>query len=162
MMTLSRTNKGFSLVEITIALGIAAFCLLAIFALLPTGMNTNRSSVQETIGASIASAIVADLRSTPTTGTGSTSSPIYKLNPGTATAAGTGQTIYVYANGSLATSATDTAQADEIYKVVYTVTDDPPPSSITSTKIVDIKVMAPAPAPNPQTVFEAWTALDRK
>lgn len=159
MMTLSRTNKGFSLVEITIALGIAAFCLLAIFALLPTGMNTNRSSVQETIGASIASAIVADLRSTPTTGTGATSSPIYKLNPGTATNAGAGQTIYVFANGSLASSATDTSQADDIYKVVYTVTDDP---TVSSTKVVDLKVQAPAPAPNPQTVFEAWTALDRK
>jgi hypothetical protein len=60
-------------VEVALALGVAAFCLLAIFGLLPTGLTSNQASVQQTVAAGIASEVVADLRSTPscltTTGT---------------------------------------------------------------------------------------------
>ena len=62
---LSRFEKAFTLVEVTLALGVAAFCLLAVFGLLPTGINCNRASVEQTAAASLARAIVADLRSTP-------------------------------------------------------------------------------------------------
>ncbi|HEV2841922.1 MAG TPA: hypothetical protein VGW39_11395 [Chthoniobacterales bacterium] len=32
---------GFSLVEVTLALGVASVCLIAIFGLLPVGLRTN-------------------------------------------------------------------------------------------------------------------------
>lgn len=69
-------SSAFSLVEVALALGVAAFCLLAIFGLLPTGMNSNQASVQQTVAAGIASEVVADLRSTPVTAsTSGTTSP---------------------------------------------------------------------------------------
>ena len=71
-----KSESAFSLTEVTLALGVAAFCLTAIFGLLPIGISSNQSSVQQTVAAGVTSAIAADLRATPfTTGT----SAIYKL-----------------------------------------------------------------------------------
>jgi uncharacterized protein (TIGR02598 family) len=36
--------SDFSLVEVTLALGIAAFCLIALFGLMPVGVQTNRNT----------------------------------------------------------------------------------------------------------------------
>ncbi len=54
--------EGFSLVEVVVALGIAAFALISIISLLPTGINSARDSVQTTEASQIAGAIDADLR----------------------------------------------------------------------------------------------------
>ena len=65
MSRLSRQTTAFSLVEVTLALGIMAFCLVAIFGLLPTGLNTSRDAIAQTVAANIAGAIGADLRQAP-------------------------------------------------------------------------------------------------
>lgn len=64
-MKCNRSQNAFSLVEVTVALGIAAFCLIAIFGLLPTGMTSNKSSIEQTAAVNLLTAIDADLRSTP-------------------------------------------------------------------------------------------------
>jgi len=61
----SRTNHGFSLVEVTLALGVAAISLLVIFSLLPVGLQTNQRAAEQTASADILSAVAADLRATP-------------------------------------------------------------------------------------------------
>jgi type II secretory pathway pseudopilin PulG len=60
-----RSKRAFSLVEVTLALGIAAFCLIAIFGLMPVGVQTNRNATSQTAATSIIAAVVADLRTTP-------------------------------------------------------------------------------------------------
>src|SRR5438876_4585783 len=57
-----RRVHGFSLVEVTLALGIAAFCLLAVFGLMPIGVQTNRNTTSQSAAANIIAAVVADLR----------------------------------------------------------------------------------------------------
>jgi uncharacterized protein (TIGR02598 family) len=61
--------SAFSLVEITFALGVAAFCLLAVLGTLPIGLKTQQASIQQTTANSIISQIVdalrADLRLPP-------------------------------------------------------------------------------------------------
>jgi uncharacterized protein (TIGR02598 family) len=52
---------AFSLIEVTLALGITAFCLLTVFALLPVALKTQQASIQQTTANTIASQIVADL-----------------------------------------------------------------------------------------------------
>ena len=42
------SNAGFSLIEVTLAIGIIAFAFVALFGLLPTGMQTFRASVDTT------------------------------------------------------------------------------------------------------------------
>jgi len=55
-------TTAFSLVEVTLALGIAAFCLIAVLGLLPTGLKTQQASIQQTTANQIISTIFADLR----------------------------------------------------------------------------------------------------
>lgn len=59
------TNRGFSLVEVTLALGVAAVSLLVIFSLLPIGLQTNQRSAEQTACVDILSAVAADIRATP-------------------------------------------------------------------------------------------------
>lgn len=58
---------GFSLVEVTLALGVTAFCLLALFGLLPLGLQVNQNSISQTAAASVLSSVIADLRATSKT-----------------------------------------------------------------------------------------------
>ena len=54
-------RRGFSLVEVSIALGIMAFALVGIMALFPTALRSARESQQETRATFIARQIFADL-----------------------------------------------------------------------------------------------------
>ena len=53
---------AFSLVEVTFALGVAAFCLLVLLGLLPTGLKTQQSSIQQTTANQIISQLSSFLR----------------------------------------------------------------------------------------------------
>ena len=55
-------TAAFSLVEITLALGIAAFCLIAVLGMLPVGLKTQQGSVNQTKANAIILQIMADLR----------------------------------------------------------------------------------------------------
>jgi uncharacterized protein (TIGR02598 family) len=58
-------SHSFSLVEVTVALGVTAFCLVAVFGLLPVGLKANQNSISQTAAGSILSAVISDLRATP-------------------------------------------------------------------------------------------------
>ena len=64
-------SGGFSLVEVTLALGVAGFCLLAIHGLLQTGLISERSTVEQTVATGIMTDIYADLAATPVANKGS-------------------------------------------------------------------------------------------
>ena len=64
MKTRSQNNSGFSLIEVAIAIGIAAFSLVAIGGLVPVGVNSSQSAASQTGAASLMGAVVSDLRST--------------------------------------------------------------------------------------------------
>src|SRR5215475_12321543 len=59
-----RSVPAFSLVEVTLALGVAAFCLIAVFGLMPVGVQTNRNATSQTAATNIMAAVVADIRAT--------------------------------------------------------------------------------------------------
>lgn len=138
--------RAFSLVEVTVALGIAAFCLLGIFTLLPVGANSNRDTVKLTHAASLAETLVSDLRGT----TRGSASLIYGLTPDTA-----GETIlFLKEDGSVAPTA---AEAD--FRVAVTVA--PPVSSVIAPTQVRALIAWPAAAANSPNIFDVVTALDR-
>jgi uncharacterized protein (TIGR02598 family) len=62
MTRFQRRRAGFSLVEVTLALGVAGFCLLAVFALLPMGVQTNQTAFSQTAATTILSDVAADMR----------------------------------------------------------------------------------------------------
>ena len=59
------STAAFSLVEVTLALGIAAFCLIAVFGLVPVGVQTNRNATSQTAATNILSSVVRDFRARP-------------------------------------------------------------------------------------------------
>jgi uncharacterized protein (TIGR02598 family) len=97
MRVCDSNSRAFSLVEVTLALGIAAFCLFAVFGLMPVGMQTNRNAASQTAAANIISVIVADLRTTPAAAT---------TSPQFAIIFGADKTLYFDASGQASTSLT--------------------------------------------------------
>ena len=69
-MKLQCRHTSFSLVEVTIALGVAAICLIGIFGLLPIGLQTDQNATEQSRALGISSVVIADLRATPGSGSG--------------------------------------------------------------------------------------------
>ena len=89
------TCRAFSLVELTLAVGTASFSLLAVFSLLPVGLQTNTASMEQTAATGVLWSVAADLRATPP---GIPTSAEYQVQIGTA------KTMYVAEDGTWATS----------------------------------------------------------
>lgn len=84
-MKLSRSvATAFSLVEVTLALGIAAFCLIAVVGLIPVAVQTNRNATSQTAATNIMAAVITDLRATQKSA-GSSKSLQYRIVFGTPT-----------------------------------------------------------------------------
>jgi uncharacterized protein (TIGR02598 family) len=140
-----RRAAAFSLVEVTLALGVGAFCLIAVFGLLPVGVQTNQRATSQTATASIMANVVADLRATPTT---TATSSQFAITFGTA------KTLYFDGAGQFTT----TLGANSRYQLNITF-----PASPTGLKYADVKVTWPAAATaaNASGSSEMFAAFDR-
>ena len=58
-------TQGFTLVEVTLAIGVVGFALIAVFGLLPVGIQSSQTAIEQTTVNGILSSVVTDLRSTP-------------------------------------------------------------------------------------------------
>jgi uncharacterized protein (TIGR02598 family) len=141
-----RKAAGFSLVEIVIALGVAAFCLLAILGMLPVSLKTQQASVNQTKTNAIISQVIGDLRADVRLPPGQQS----KTQEGTAglglhghwAAVATPDTIYFTNEGNQTPAHTVNVSppADAVFRV--TVTYLFPPTATTS--IAKITISWPA------------------
>ena len=104
---------AFSLVEVVLAMGVVAFGLIVIVALLPIGLKSNRDSIEESQAVNLLQALVADRHAA---GYG-TASPVYNL-PALAnvTQPITGS-LYLMADAVT----TNAVAANARYRVTYTV-----------------------------------------
>jgi uncharacterized protein (TIGR02598 family) len=89
----SYTTAAFSLIEVTLAVGVAAFCLVAIFGLVPVGVQTNRNATSQSAATNIVAAVIADLRGTPTANNTSSQFAITFGMPTTLYLDGAGQAV---------------------------------------------------------------------
>jgi len=139
-----RSNCAFSLVEVTLAIGIAAFCLIAIFGLMPVGVQTNRNATSQTAATNIIAAAVSDLRATPKA---STTSSQFGITFGTNT------TLYFDGSGQFTTSPGTNSR----YKLNLTWYGS------TELRYADLKVTWPAAATpaNASGSAEMFAAFDR-
>jgi type II secretory pathway pseudopilin PulG len=135
------TRASFSLVEVVLALGVAAFCLLAVVGLLPTAIKVQQASVQQTAANSITSGIIADLRAAfRRPGLGNSSQfgiELKKLPPGLA-AKYTPAAVYFSLDGTQQNGA-----GGAIFKATITYYSTAADNSATST-FADIIVSWPA------------------
>jgi len=96
-------RAGFSLIEVVVALGVTTFCVVTLMALLAVGVNGDKTTIQRSLAANIADAVMADLRATPLST--QSYSPTLTLNSPrfrfVLPATGTGtQTVYVATDGT--------------------------------------------------------------
>jgi uncharacterized protein (TIGR02598 family) len=139
---------AFSLVEVTLALCITAFCLIAVFGLIPVGIQTTRNATSQTAATNIMTAVVADLRATPATNTTSTQFGI---------AFGTPRTLYFDGSGQFTTS----LGPNSLYRLSVTWNG----SGWSGLRYADVKITWPAPADpattTPRGSVEMFAAFDR-
>ena len=140
-----RSSAAFSLVEVTLALGIAAFCLIAVIGLVPVAALTNRNATSQTAATNVIASVVADMRATT-----SSTSPQYGITFGTA------KTLYFDGAGQFATSLGTNSR----YRVRITF-----PSSPSGLSYADVKATWPAPVDPATTTpggsVEIFAAFDR-
>jgi len=154
-----RRTAGFSLVEVTLALGVAGFCLVALLGLLPVALNSNRAAIEQTAANGILSAIIADLRATPPTA------------PRGVAATSQQYSIPIPANGSPGTntiffnSDRQVVATAPLGRYLLTIAFLPPPggSGARAATMMDLKVTWPAAAAatNAAGSVETFVALDR-
>lgn len=155
---LADRQHGFSLVEVTLALGVAAISLLVIFSLLPVGLQTNQRSMEQTASADILSAVVADLRATPVTNPrgGSITSTQFGISIPAAGSTGT-TTLFFNSAGQ----STPSQQPDSRYRMTITFLSNG--GGAKTATFTDLKVTWPATAAiaDAQGSAEMFTAFDR-
>ena len=126
-MTKPPQRRGFSLVEVSVAIAILSFCLLTLLALLPAGLVSTTDSLQKTAAAGIVSQIAADIRDTPLASSGSPTptSPRYGLTldtSSTTTSTGSTNTFYLDNTGNPTGAINGSITANSIYKATVVVT----------------------------------------
>jgi uncharacterized protein (TIGR02598 family) len=116
-----KSRSAFSLVEVTLALGVAAFCFVTVAGLLSVGLQTNQRSTSQTAATNIIAAVVTDLRSTAKVAalgqSPSGSSPQFQIP----VSGGPPQTIYFDGSGYKTTLAS--TQFPAVYRLKVTITN---------------------------------------
>jgi len=158
-------TAAFSLVEVAIAIGLSAFCLTAIFGLLPVGLNSNMASINQTEANGILTAVSADLRATPPTSPLglSATSPLFSIiiPKNSVSTLPSAQTLYLTDDG--VSSPTLVPQSRYLLTVQFQ------PNALTSgssgkiATFVNLKVTWPAEAPVAYAAgsVQTFLAIDR-
>jgi len=112
-----KSNRAFSLVEVTLALGIASFCLIAILGLIPVGLSSTQAALEQTQASNIISAIVTDMKLAPAA-TVATASPRF----GIAIPAASAQMLYFKYGGDGDINSTARAAARYQVQIIFNTT----------------------------------------
>jgi type II secretory pathway pseudopilin PulG len=148
-----RRVKAFSLVELTVALGVAAFCLLAVFGLMPIGVQTNRNTTSQTAAANIMAAVIADIRTTAKATASATPSQLYLIQiPAGGSSNTTPQILYFDGAGQFASTLAPPSPTPFQPRYILSVTFpqvSPAPSPALPPTYADLKVIWPAVSPTP-------------
>ncbi len=155
----TENRAGFSLVEVTLALGVAGFCLIALIGLLPVAATTNRTAVQQTTANDILTAIVNDFHSTPKSA-GNSSKQYKALFPN-----GSQTTSYLYFSNEGSTGQkADQPTSNTTFYATLTYLNPPAGSGSRTAMLFDVKVSWPYrgnTSGTPEGSVETFLSLDR-
>jgi uncharacterized protein (TIGR02598 family) len=94
-------HSAFTLVEVSLAMGVASFCLLSVLGLVPVGITSNQNASEQTAAVGIATAISADFHGTHTVSTSSVSTTTSRFGFVIPTAGGSSvQTLFFTQDGT--------------------------------------------------------------
>jgi len=144
-----KDHSGFSLVEVALALGVAAFALIALLSLVPAGIKSTKVAVEEDSALNLLGVIAADRMSTPA-GSLSEVYGLPALVPLPATSA-TGS--FGAGDDYRKTSSLQTAR----FRIDYRIT--PPPSGQQGPLVGNFRASWPASAQTPENSVEIVTTF---
>lgn len=158
------------MVEVALALGIATFCLLVLFALIPQGLSSKRETLHNTIAAGLASEVLSDIRNVPP---GTTMTPRFQLTipavGGLDSIASSPRSIYFAQNGAWKDTLVAAGPDASVYRV--TIGFKPPATgAVRTTGATAVRILVNWPAaayPSPDwpqhqsDSFELSSWLDR-
>jgi len=114
------TSAAFSLVETVVALGLFAFCILGVLALIPVGMGSARSVAEESAAASLADAFFGAWLVAPTNANATEFEiPFMFTNPAVPINRAANGIMFFRGDGEQVASATD----DATLQLDYNITD---------------------------------------
>ena len=147
-----RSRNAFSLLEVTFALGVAAFSFVAVLGMLPAGLKIQQGSVNQTKASAIMLQITADLRADVRLPPGKAKTDQFGLN-GHWAAVATPDNLYFTNDLKQTGSVNVSPPADAVFRA--TITYLFPPTATTS--IAKISVSWPAQV-DPSTALPAGSA----
>lgn len=157
MKARSLSPQGFSLVEVTLAIGIAGFCLIALFGMLPVGLKSNQAAVQQMLANSILTSVVSDLKTTPVTEPrgAATSSPRFQIPLPAQNSTGASNPLYFTEDGRLTTD-----QGQSMFRLTVTFL---PNAGSRAASLANVKITWPSVATtaNASGGVESFVAMDR-
>lgn len=155
---LRRLRAGFSLIEVTLSIGIVAFAFVAVFGLLPAGMSNFRQSMNITVGGQIAQRVINEAQQTDF-------DELVKDASGTAitgtNATGRKSLRYFDEQGVEVIPAAQTLTTDEARRVIYWVNTrvlpatNTPQTATTTLPSVNLATVTVEIANNPRNVSPA-------
>jgi uncharacterized protein (TIGR02598 family) len=172
-MKKSYATVAFSLIEVTLALGVAAVCLITVLGLIPVAVQTNRNASSQTAANNIIASAIADIRATPA---GTATSIQFGINIPTNAKTGVNttcqrcagcwndqtQVMYFDRDGQVATATTG------LYRLSFTQVQNTTDTTINGTAgaiLADLSVTWPAQADpcavTPSGSVEMFAAFDR-
>ena len=139
--------SAFSLVEVVIAIGVFAFCLLTLIALVPVGLTDNRTSHDRMIVADLCTSLESDLRSTVSTGTVSPINNVKFPTPSATASVSATTVLYdVYVAGSPTVTFSTTKSSTSQYCFTIVLTSAPTNTYPRSPVVANIQATWPAGA----------------
>ena len=137
---------AFSLVEVTLALGIASFAIVLLVALLPVGIRSTRDSLEESAALNVIAAVVADRQATPY----GNASTVYQLPALTSGMMIASNYFGVSKDNEPVPSISPVALTTARFRVDYRLT--PPAPGSLALYLCCLKVSWPASSPTPTVV----------
>ncbi|PTX92198.1 hypothetical protein DB346_24980 [Verrucomicrobia bacterium LW23] len=135
-------SLGFTLTEVALAIGLIAFCMLTLMALLPVGIASDQHTIQQSAAANIAATVLADLDATSP---GSVSSLFGLERPASGASSSISHTVFLDENGAR----TGNVDADALpaesprYRVYVEFTA---PAGSANTPAVPVRILVTWPA----------------
>jgi len=156
----NRAIEAFTLVEVTIALGVVVFCLVSVFGLLAVGTNLSQISIDQTAAVNILTQVSSDLNATPNpvpkNSTAQTSTVFNVVIPASGTATSTTPTTLYIGDDGQPTTATNTAR----YQLNIWTTGSSATTQETTARLL-ISWPAQAAYTNAQGSVESLIAINR-
>jgi Tfp pilus assembly protein PilV len=147
------TTRAFSLVEVVLAIGIIAFAVIAILAIVPTALGTSHSAQDQTRAPQIAQSILSSFVAQAQTQFTTVAVPISSPSPAPAldlsssnlpvTAPSPAAFLYADNNGTVSAS-----PSGAVYSVIIGTNNAPSGFDANSANLVTVRIVTP-PLPSP-------------